>query len=190
VTFLTIYPYNYFIQNQNDDLKKEVTAKRILADSFSKSYKQKVENQNWYTNRYKSKFDISENVFLNATMWDVLYKMAKGEKQIDKVYSTLNQDIVTLNKELGFESPQSFQSFILRNIIYVNDLEANKIASKINIEAVKLEYQIFDNSLKIVSAEYQFKTSGLAFIIALIALFILRYIYYCIKWSIMVLKQS
>jgi hypothetical protein len=191
VTFLTIYPYNYFKRNQIDGLTKDISEKRKLSDSLSKSFRLKTEKQFWFTDKYTSKFDLPKDKdYNNAKLWDRLYEIAKSDSVKYKWEKTWDKELIAFNKELGFDTPKSFQDFILTNIIYTKDIEQNKSATAINSEVDIIQNKISETSKKIVSTENQIRTAGLSFIIAVIILLFLRYIFYGIKWSIRTLKQS
>lgn len=191
VTFLTIYPYNYFKRNQIDSLTKEISEKKLISDSLSKSYKLKTEKQFWFTDKYISKFDLPRNKdYNNAKVWNRLYEIAKSDSVRYKWEKTWDKELIAFNKELGFDTPQSFQNFILTNIIYTKDIEQNKAAEKINSEVDILQNKMSETYKKIVSTESQLRTAGLAFIISVVILFLFRYLFYGIKWSIRTLKQS
>jgi hypothetical protein len=190
-TFLFIYFYNYFEQIQIDSFKKDISVKKSISDSLSKSYTQKSEKQFWFTNKYASKFDISINGdYTNAKLWNRLYEIAKSDSMKFIWENSWPKELITFIKELGFETPEIFQSFILNNMLNSKDLEKDREAQKINLETELLETKIDESYNKIVIPENQIRTAWVSFIIAIIVLFFLRYVFFGIKWSIKTLKQS
>lgn len=189
--FLAVYPYNYFRQSQINSLTKEISEKKSLSYSLSKSIRQKTEKQYWYTYKYKSKFDIEEDAAkLRNEMWNYLEKLSKSDSLKIKWQNSLNKDLVAFDIELGFDTPEKFQSFIVDNIISQDDIEKNQKSIKVDSEINMLYKKIEDNSKKIIDVTNQLKGSYCAFFISAIIFFLLRYIFYGINWSIKTLKQS
>lgn len=188
VTFLIIYPYNNFKQKQIDNLTKDISSKIIISDSLSKAYRLKYEKQLWFTDRYMSKLGFPKG-YSNEKIWNGLYRIAKTDSVKYKWENKWDKDLIAFNKELGFETPQSFQDFILTNIVYKNEIEKNQEAIKINAEADVIRNKIIEIRKKIVPIQNQFKTACIAFIIAVIILFVFRYMFYGTKWSIKTLRS-
>lgn len=75
-------------------------------------------------------------------------------------------------------------------MVYKEDIEAGRKASIINSEIETLKIKINDTSKRILSLENQLRSAGLAFTVAFIIFFFIRYLFYSIKWSIRTLKQK
>lgn len=191
IAFLSIYPYNYLKQNHINNLTKEIAAKRTLADSLSKSYAKKYDNQIWFTNKIRSKFNVSKSAeYGNLKLWNTLYDIAKSDSIKFKWGKVWSKELVIFIKELGFETPDKFQSFILKNITNSKDIKENRVAYKINAEAEALQIKSHEISQKILSLENQLRTAGLFFTIAVAIFFFLRYIFYGVRWSVSTLNRK
>ena len=57
ITFLSIYPYNWFKSTQINSISKYITLQDKILDSLSNSYKKKSENQDWLYNQFKDRFE-------------------------------------------------------------------------------------------------------------------------------------
>ncbi len=189
--FLSIYPYNYLKNNKINILTKEVSEKKKISYSLSKSFRQKTAKQYWYSTQFKSKFYIDGySKKLNDDLWTFFEKLIKSDSLIIKGENTLDERIVSFNIELGFETPEKFQSFIITNIISQEDIEKNQKSLKIDSEIDVLNNKIKGTSKKVFTVAEQIKASYWAFSITMIIFFLFRYIYYGINWSIKTLKQS
>ncbi len=92
VTFLAIYPYNYFMRNKIDSFKKDISEKKILSDSLSKSYMLKYDTQFWFTGEFNKKFNMS-----NTKLWESLYEIAKGDSVKYKWENTWDNELILFN---------------------------------------------------------------------------------------------
>lgn len=189
--FISIYPYNYLKNDKINTLTKEVSVKKKISYSLSKSFRQKTAKQYWYSTQFKSKFYIDGySKKLNDDLWTFFEKLTKSDSLIIKGENTLDERIESFNIELGFETPEKFQSFIITNIISQEDIEKNEKSLKIDSEIDVLNNKIEATSKKVFTTAEQIKASYWAFSIAVIIFFLFRYIYYGIYWSIKTLKQS
>jgi hypothetical protein len=191
MTFSTIYLLNYCKEYQIHSLSRDIDTKSDFSDSLSRPYRLITKKQFEFTEKYKSRFDFyTKQDYSNVKIWDKLYDIAKSDSIKYKWETTWDKELVTFIKELGFHTPESFKTFILSNNLSKDDIKRNQEATKINLEINILLNNRSGISNTIVSTNNQLKISVFAFLISLIILFIFRYIFYGVTWSIRTLKQS
>lgn len=188
LTFSGTYVYNYIKRAQIESLSKEVDNKILLSEKFSKAYTDKTDKQFWYTKQYTSHFN-NYGDYPNAKLWKDLYELAKTNKVKSGWENTWKEEFVSLNRHIGFETPESLQAFILENMVYQTDLENKELSEKAYSEAEGARNQISRKSIEILSPKNQLKTAGMATLIAIMVLFVFRYLTYGVKWSLNILRQ-
>jgi hypothetical protein len=132
---------------------------------------------------------LSRKDFTNAKVWNRLYEIARADSVKYKWEHAWKNNAVTFLKETDFETPQKFQTFILENIATGKDVEQNRLANEFYSEVDALQNKSNEVSMKIVTIENQLRMAAVALAIALFVLFVLRFFYYGIRWSISILKQ-
>jgi|GEM_PF-2919141 len=66
ITFLSIYPYNWFKSKQINSISESINLQDKILDSLSNSYKKKSDNQDWLYNQFKERFEESVKAAYNA----------------------------------------------------------------------------------------------------------------------------
>ena len=79
LTFLFIFPYNYFTQNQAANFSKKVKEKNVFIDSIKSINNKKIDAQNYFTDNYKKEFDIDIYSEVNTELWNTLNRIVKAD---------------------------------------------------------------------------------------------------------------
>ncbi|MCF6404814.1 hypothetical protein L3C95_18085 [Chitinophaga filiformis] len=186
-TFLGIYPYNFLKKRQIEALTIEITDKKNHADSLLAHVERKASKQFKFTNWYAHTFNVPRE---HQKIWMHFYKMAQTDSIKQLCEPNSNRDFVAFLNQTGFKSPERFKSFILKNTLTLKDIHAKEASIIANKEADSMAIQRDELTTQILPFKSQLGISYLVFLTGLVALFLLRYVYYGIKWSILVLKQK
>lgn len=188
IAFLSIYPYNIYHQNQVETINAQILIKKKISDSLSQSYNKKLDRQVWFSNKYINKFNLP-GWSNNDKVWKRLSDLSEKDSIRFKCKSW-DRELISFVQESGFETPEAFKNFIDANIIISDDIKRNNEASNMKAEIKSLNKEKEYAQSKIFSFEKQFQFALIAFIVSLSLLFIMRYIFYGIKWFIKTLNQK
>lgn len=179
--FILISSISYFgIYVNNKYCIYKVSHLEIEIDSLEKPTNDKLdrylwlisEPQHWYRGNVKRKKE-----------WEKMELYLEDTLHQNKNYQ-FSTDTKLFIRNLGFSSPQKLKIYY-DNLLSVNNEESNnyEIAKKLRIENTQLKSRIF----------YESEHNRITEIIVLCTfslLFIVRYLYLSIKWSINTLKQK
>jgi hypothetical protein len=175
--YLTLIGYNQIKNIKNNRLHKNLIS--IEHDSLMIQCKSKIEKQVWL---YKSFSENYSNYYESSdALWDRLTFLYANDSIVFKYNRIWSKELINFFQKLGLNSPQSINQFIERNRI--TSEEVNKLKT---IEKIKSE--INDNNHDKLTLNKMIELSWLTFGIILIILFVLRYIYYTVHWSIKILN--
>lgn len=189
--FLSTFLYNSARRHQAEGIKADIAKKTTLSDSLSISYTTKVQNQEWYFMRMNNEFDLGE--FNTPEKWWTVYiELAKNDS-INILWEGIwNEDesIIGFFNGLGFANGDSLQTFITENTIDELDLKNKKKSEDLQRELVEIrtKEQNIASSIMTYKEQLSFLKNVLFFLV--IVLFVIRYIYYGVKWSLKTLKQK
>lgn len=186
LTFLFIFPYNYFTQNQAANFSKEVKEKNVFIDSIKSINNKKIDVQNYFTDNYKKEFDIDIYSEVNTELWNTLNRIVKADSVKYKWENKWEKTLVSFNKKMGYKSPEEFTNFIKSNVISSSDIALIEKSKK---EVRFLKSQEKDKNSDFIELKEQLRISIIALLISFFTLFILRYLIYGTKWSLKVLKE-
>jgi len=191
IVFLSIYPYNAFKRHQSDNLSTEITDKTKVADSLIKTYHLKCNKQKWFYDQFKEEYDLTDTSINTSDKW---WRIFEKYKNMDTLLYRWNhkwdkEQINTIVK-IGFELPKKLNEFIIKYSISDTDLINKNSAKKIYEENKRLKTDEVAARNKIVDSKEQLSIGIWALIISAFVLFVLRYLFYAIKWSIKTLRQK
>jgi len=187
VCFLCTYLYNYYLNNQADNLNKKIADNTKTVDSLRYSYNQKMEKKNWFYEKLISKFDYERDSL--DKVWNRLDDLAKKDS-IKFRWEKWGKVVVATNKEIGLGTPEVFKAFIESNRIQTTDIEKYNQSLNVNKELTKLNTDKREIEDKRFSYNEQLSFGFKSLIFISMILFGLRYLFYAIKWSLKVLKQK
>jgi hypothetical protein len=186
LTFLFIFSYNYFTQNQAANFSKKVKEKNVFIDSIKSINNKKIDAQNYFTDNYKKEFDIDIYSEVNTELWNTLNRIVKADSVKYKWENKWEKTLVSFNKKMGYKSPEEFTNFIKSNVISSSDIALIEKSKK---EVRFLKSQEKDKNSDFIELKEQLRISIIALLISFFTLFILRYLIYGTKWSLKVLKE-
>lgn len=190
-SFLGTYLYNFYQHKKSKNISKEIYSAKLFADSLSKPFNSKIKQHIWFYNQNNEKVNLSKAIYNNPRLlWQRLDEIALKDSIIIRYHQNWTPELKAIFTKIGFKTPEKLLDFINKNRITNTDslmnVKANDIRKKITI--LKTEKHI-QNS-KILSFTSQVEFGWFTFCISLLVFFALRYIYYAIRWSIKILKQS
>jgi hypothetical protein len=120
--------------------------------------------------------------------WRSLEQFLKDDSL--KIIYNKNKNFADFIKRIGFENEDKWQNFIKENIFSISDLQKKKESNDLLMETQKIKNQKDSIHKHILTLTEQVNTSlYVVFIFGLLA-FVVRYIFYGIKWSIKTLKYK
>lgn len=207
ISFVLIYPYNSYRQNQLDKLTDTIYSKTKLADSLANSYnmwsiqQQKDPLKDLY-DEFNSQLNLAKN-------YDEFKQVMSDQKNRQVFFNEFNPKINLaksfdeFDEALGFKKGNQsqddpFTKYGGKAIAVDNNDPFAKYGGKIISTSSNKIYNEIDSlnkskeyiHSKIFSSQEQIHFATITFIIFLSLLFIVRYIFLGIKWSIKTLQQN
>ena len=250
IVYNSIFPYNYYQNQQKNRLTKKLLADRVVCDSLVLQFNTKELNQKWLFNKnlelsasymlwealdsldiipkntaydlFFQTYSISEaqmklwnnihskdlytkslsdfkeqffpkkqnlfnsNIHTLTSFWTFLDDLTKKDSII--VNELLNERIKNKLKMIGFNSPEDLIKFINRNRITKLDSANYKKAYPLQENIKNLENRVRKCEQKTISKNRQLDIGTYSLIFFVFIFFVLRYLFYSIKWSIRILK--
>jgi hypothetical protein len=189
--FLYTVFHNISIDNKIKAFKAEFANNVRTADSLSKIYKAKTNNQQWFYFQLLKEVDLGSASYNNyESLWRRLEEISMHDSLIYKYNYAWSKTATDVFKHIGFNTPEKLNSFIQRNSISSKDSmdynDSNRALNRNNLINNQISYQ---SDLKFISQK-QAIFSLYCFLIAFTILFVLRWILYGLKWSIATLKKK
>ncbi|MFC4263843.1 hypothetical protein ACFOWM_13180 [Ferruginibacter yonginensis] len=204
ITFLSVYAYNHYYQNKIDNLTNKISAKKILQDTLANLTNAKKEKQLWFANEYYTNYDFSTStrkldfytesglpIFgknQNLKMFDRLIELNKKDSLL--LIFTRNNIFEEFGKHFNFKTPLDLKNFVTENTITSSDLVKLKQSNTVSNEIKALELEKENAQVKVVSLGTHKHLVIMSFLYSFILLFLFRYSFYGIKWSINTLKKN
>lgn len=188
--FSFIYLYNFYQKSQIEITNENLTIKNTFINNALIPINKKKKNQEWFFKKISSEFDISNSQYSKLeTLWPIMQKIAENDSTKYRWDYKWEKDLTEFHKTIGFTNPKVLQDFILKNSLSLKDsIELKKVykiqqeISLINKHKQEIKNKIF--TVKQIE-ELIIKSAYILFCI----LFILRYLFYGIKWSFKTLKK-
>lgn len=188
--FSCIFPYNSYQNKQVNKIENSILEKEKTADRLYKSVNAKRKNQEWFYNKVSSEFDISNSEYSELkTLWPILQRIAENDSTEYRWKNKWEQSLIDFHKGIGFKNAQELEKFIETNSLNTKDsiqlekfnLIRNEV-STLKKRKIELETKVFDEH------DRMNLLAGIGILLFGI-LFILRYLFYAVKWSIKTLKE-
>jgi hypothetical protein len=149
----------------------------------------KKEKHEWFYRKNNERVDLSRAVYNSPEkLWAILDKYEEDNVIVDKYQNKWSKELKELLREIGFKNAQELIEFIKINRINNTDKMNYKMGEKIELEINELEHNLSNRKSKILKSIHQFEIGLFAMCISFSLLFVARYIYYSIIWSIEVLR--
>jgi hypothetical protein len=189
--FLYTVFYNISIDNKIKALNVDFANNVRMGDSLSKIYKAKTNNQQWLYFQLLKEVDLGSASYNNyESLWRRFEEISKHDSLIYKYDYVWSNSVTEPFKHIGFNTAEKLNDFIERNAISSKDSidykHSNNIFDKNKLISTQIHHQ---GTLKFTSRK-QLTFSSYCFLAAFTILFIFRWIFYGIKWSIKTLKEK
>lgn len=191
IIVLCVFPYNAIKQNKVDKLDLNIVQLENEIDSLGGNAIKKQKKQEWYYSKLSSEFDVEKPPYDKlSTFWERLEKHAKQDSLKYKWIDKWSDKVQEFHSELDFKNGNQFQDFVLNNSLTKSDSLDLKKTEKLKSELEKITEDRNETKWDKVSENHHLDIAGGVFIFLFIIMFILRYIYYAIKWSFRTLKNE
>ena len=189
IGFILTLGYSFIKESQLNNLQNEIILNESNNQKLNNSYDKKYETRAWFYNTINEKFDLSNSSYNDP---DKLWKRLNILIQKDSLRYKYEQspDIRESFKIVGLTNIESVEKFIQQNNLtkaeisdinkYVQD---RKFIESLNSKASEAKSNTLSDSKKNEFTLW-------LFLCVLIFIFPIRYLYYSIKWSSKILKQS
>ncbi len=188
LAFLVTFPYksyhNNHIFDESSILIDKINIEKTRIDSLKKCIDSSFHQWDSFFNSYNKTFP--NDPYDEAKLKERLGSFAENDS-IKNKWSKWGTDVIKFNKSLGYNNPEAFKKFT-KNISMYTYYRRNskiKLANK-EIEILRLKKEELMN--KKMGLNDQLNILGLISLSLFILLFILRYFYLGLKWSIAILK--
>ncbi len=173
VTYAGIFTRNKYIN-------KEISIKKLRINKFSKNAVNRfdrwlsleVASQNWYRNKPDREKE-----------WEKLKIYFEDQNTRDTTNLKWSNELLKFIKSIGFSSPDKLKQYTKTFGTPKEEIKALEDSSNLEKQVKNLESNI------IFEEEHNYITQSVS-IIAFCALFLTRYLYISIRWSINILKQA
>lgn len=194
VLSLIVFAYT-FLQNEywyskGSSIELQIQEKKDSISKLTRTYEMKYRYQRWLFNEMASYFNLESMNSVEA-FWGYNVSLIAKDSLLSK-WNTWHKDkstMVFLNR-LGFYCGDSLQSFINANTMtdydFMNKKRSEQIADEIHLlndKKIETKNKVFTSDLQISIAINW--SLAFAFIV-----FVLRYLFYGVRWSISILNQK
>jgi len=191
ISFLCTYPYNALKRNQSKNLSIEISVKSKNAETLILPFKNKIEQQKWFFDKFSNQWDTSRGVINTYDkLWKRLDYLALNDSIKYKWQHVWDKDLIAFNKKIGFSNPEEFQSFIEKNRFTKSDSNNNDLSNNIIAEINLLSLKKNKLESETMSMNEQYEFGLITLFITFIILFGIRYLFYAIIWSFKTLKEK
>lgn len=189
---LFIFSYNHYKNNKLDSLTKNINETTTQANKLASAYISKTGRKQWFFYRYKDAFNVHvDNRYNSSTgVWDMLERLAKNDSIQYKWEHVWDNELLSFIKNLGFNDYNSFETFIESNVINDVDFENHKKSLSLRPKIDSLSSERSKVQSQIFSTEEQVDILIKTLILQAICFFLLRYLFYALRWSLKTLKQK
>jgi hypothetical protein len=183
--------YNAFKFHQLDKINSTISFKTKLSKDLAHNYAFKSEKRIWFFKKFSNEFNIIDTKYdTNEKVWGRLEYLAKKDSIKHKIEKEWTSEMTNFIFSLGFSTPLKFKKFIEDNSENSNDINQYKESKRIQIEVKNLEIEKLNLSKEIIIKKDQINIIKYTFIVLVGFFFILRYLFYGVKWSVKILNQN
>ena len=188
--FVCIFPYNSYQNKQINKIENSISKKEKTTDSLHKSVNAKKKNQEWFFNKVSSEFDITNSEYSELkTLWPILQRIAENDSTEYRWNNKWEQSLIDFHKGIGFKNAQELEKFIETNSLNAKDSIQLEKSTLIRNEILGLKKRKIELENKVFDEYDRMDLLAGIGIILFGILFILRYLFYAVKWSIKTLKE-
>ena len=188
---LIIYSYNAYKQTKIDSIRETINFQNKKSDSLSNQYNEKLSAQRVFFVALTSEFSITDPEQNSSDKtWKILRDSYYSDSMAIKFEKNWDAKLVSFLKSKGYESGNTFENFVGKNILTKDDSINFQKSDKINQSISGLEKNINNYHYQIISSDEQLRLSLWVLVILLIIIYPLRFLLIGIKWSIKTIKQQ
>lgn len=188
ISFLCTFPYNTFKKNQAEKVSIEILEKSKKSDSLILPFKNKLDKKQWFYNQFSNRF--GNDTYTMEKLWNRLDYLALNDSIKDRWYNSWSKDVIKFNMEIGFSTPEKFQSFIQNNHLAKAEILNYNLSKDIIKEKFSLTKKKDQINREVLSENEQIEFGFRVLLVMFIILFFLRYFLYAIMWSFKTLKEK
>jgi len=206
IGFFILYPYNFYKVYQIKNLDEKYEVNNHFFDSLMSTGRRKKQKQIefhkdllsfiYYDNHHKSdpfesfRYDnINQAVYKpdgNLTLFDTTLNFFDNSALEFNLKKSFDQ----FRDHFGYSTIDKFKKFILENSINENDIIDSQKAVIIDHEINEINNRRYKFKSQIFSFDKQLQFSLMILLFIGIVFFPVRYLYYCLLWSIRILKEK
>ncbi len=190
--FLGLYAYNYRQNSEIIRLTDNIKFKEKEANNLNIDFDYKQRNQQWFFEKMSNYYsNIGENKYINSK--DVLWKYFTDnfEKETLETWNTIsevNKNNVYLDK-VYFSSLEELKYFITSKSFSEKDISNNQKAKEILNEVRVLNVDLAALYKSLIPLDKQRNFSINLLFVLLCVFFVMRYLFYLIKWCFKNLRE-
>ncbi|MFM2225671.1 MAG: hypothetical protein RJA07_1873 [Bacteroidota bacterium] len=183
VVFGGTYLYNFIQEKRVQKIEVQISAKKLLVDSLGSGIILEKRNQrNWFYNANRKYYgDLTIDSF-----WNLM--QLRRDSFVIRYHKIYTPELKSFLTSLGFETPEKLRDFVVSNLFNEKDFAIIRKQQIIEKEIKKLEKEKIE--ITEISQQEAKQISNWTFVISIIVLFLLRYLFYGIRWSLKTLKQE
>ncbi len=189
--FLCTYLYNFYQQTKSQNISNKIKVEEYTADSLVRPFNNKIKQHELFYNQNNEKIDLSGSRYDSPRkLWSRVNDLALKDSIRIKFRTIWTSELKKVLGEIGFDNPEKLQSSIDKNRITPGDSSKYEEAKNIRTKISLLKREIGSRNSKVLFIKSQTEFSFWAFCISIIILFVIRYIFYAVKWSANILRQK
>jgi hypothetical protein len=189
IFFLFTFAYNRYYHSKVESLNQEISLLLKSTDSLSNAYKSKSEKQQWFADKFEYEFSDTMQSAKNV-LWKRLSNLeTKDSLKIILDDNIKHDDFKKFVTKIGFSTSKDFRVFVQSNIISPKEINAYNDSIDLLNKIAQLSTNADHYEHKNLNFEEQLWIGVLAAIFLIIPLFLFRYLFFAVKWSIKVLRN-
>lgn len=190
--FLSIYIFNAIKEKKISRLSNEIKTISKQIDSLLFAYNKKIDKRNWYFKEWSTYSDLTDDNQYNTLVkvWNRIEYLAQQDSIRYRWQNIWGKDLVIFHKDIGFQNPEEFKAFIDYNRISPKNISDFKIANEKKTIISDLNKQIKETTTSKLSYDEQLDFTTNAILLLCLLIFVFRYLYYGVKWSLKTLNQK
>ncbi len=193
ICFLFTYAYNSYLENKIEKTNILISSKTATVDGLSK-INAKLEKQTWLHSQLLKEYDVSENPdYTKEKLWQTLSDLSQKDSIKIRWVSTWKDgpnNFKSFFNKIGFDNPENLMTFLDDNTINKADSSNIETYSALRNEIQKHKREKTKLDSKYLNYKEQKDFGIIVFFSLSTALFLFRYVYYGINWSVKTLKKK
>jgi hypothetical protein len=191
ITYLVTCAINTYKWNKIEIQSSKIIKNMKLNDSLSVTYRAKIDKRTWFFNQFNNHYELSLDTAFDER--DEIWKKFDKWSLNDSIHYKWEHDFVNENrnffKSIGFPNSKILQSFFDK--YRLNKIESSNYDSSL---VIKSEIDILfkkNNEYEsgIFSKNEQIDLTLNVLYVLFVLMFLIRYLFCLIKWSLKTLKQ-